>query len=106
MPVYWMLDVQAVKFWPTDYDLYLLLGFSLFSTIVAYVLSLRALKHMTAFASNLTFNLEPVYGCLLAALILKDYEQLNLGFYLGMAIILLAVFCKPILRGLRLISAN
>ncbi len=67
-------------------------------TTFAYVLALRALRHLSAFASNLTVNLEPVYGIVLAWLILQEHEELSPGFYLGVAIILLAVFSYPFLK--------
>lgn len=83
---------------PTAMDWVYLLILSLMCTTLAYVLSLNALKHITAFASNLAFNMEPVYGILLAAVLLKEYEQLNNDFYVGGFIIVAAVFMYPILK--------
>ncbi len=54
-----------------------LLVLSLLCTTLAYVLALRALNHLTAFASNLTVNLEPVYGILLAWILLRENEELT-----------------------------
>lgn len=81
---------------PTDW-LYLLV-LSLLCTTLAYVLALRSLKHLSAFASNLTVNLEPVYGIALAWIILGENEELTSGFYWGGAIILLTVFSYPLLK--------
>lgn len=67
-------------------------------TILPYSLSLKALRHISAFASNLTINLEPVYGVLLAGLFFREDKDLNSGFYIGVAIILLAVFGHPFLK--------
>lgn len=67
-------------------------------TNLAYTLSLRALRYLSAFASNLTVNLEPVYGIVLAWLLLNDQEELSTGFYWGVVVILLAVFSYPLLR--------
>ncbi len=67
-------------------------------TVLAYVLTLRALEFLSAFTVNLTINLEPVYGIILAAVILKEHEQLNTRFYLGCSIIILAVFLYPTLK--------
>ncbi len=86
------------SFLPQGMDWFYLLILSLLCTTLAYVLSLRALKHLSAFASNLTVNLEPIYGIILAALLLGDSKELNLGFYLGCGIILLAVFSFPYLK--------
>jgi len=86
------------KFVPQGLDWLYLLVLALLCTTLAYVLSLRALRHLSAFISNLTINLEPVYGILMAVFILKDNEELTPDFYLGGAIILLAVFSYPFLK--------
>ena len=74
-----------------------LLILALLCTTLAWVISLKALKHISAFSSVLIVNLEPVYGIILAAFILKDFEQLNIGFYIGSVIILGIVLLYPIL---------
>lgn len=89
---------EGVSFFPQGLDWLYLLILALLCTTLAYVLSLRALKHLTAFASNLTVNLEPIYGIVLAAILLGDSEELTFGFYMGCAIILLAVFSYPYLK--------
>ena len=71
---------------------------ALLCTTLAYILSLRALKHLSAFATNLVINLEPLYGILLAAAILKEYEQLTTNFYIGGGIILAIVMSYPYLK--------
>ena len=68
-----------------------------FCTSIAYVLSLNSLKELSAFVANLSINLEPVYGIILAALIFHESQDLNLSFYLGTSIILLAVLLHPII---------
>lgn len=83
-------------FWPQGWDWGYLVILALLCTTLAYVLSLRSLKELSAFAATLTVNLEPVYGIILAVLILKENEELNTNFYLGCGIILLAVFSYPL----------
>jgi drug/metabolite transporter (DMT)-like permease len=83
---------------PTPKDWVYLLVLALLCTTFAYVLALRSLHHLSAFASNLTINLEPVYGIILAWLILKDSEDVTLGFYLGGLIIIASVFSYPFFR--------
>ncbi len=83
---------------PSLSDWIYLLILSLLCTTFAYVLALKALHHLSAFASNLTINLEPVYGIILAWLILNDSEELTPGFYLGGLIIIASVFSYPFLR--------
>ncbi len=97
LPTYVWLVPEA-PFWPTLRDWVYLLVLSLLCTTLAYVLALRALNYLSAFAANLTVNLEPVYGIALAWLVLREYEELDSGFYWGVVIILLAVLSYPFLR--------
>ncbi|HMO37996.1 MAG TPA: DMT family transporter [Saprospiraceae bacterium] len=98
LPVYFLFAGEAIAIWPVGLDWLYLLVLSLLCTTLAYVLALRALRHLSAFASNLTINLEPVYGIVMAWIILKDHESLNQHFYWGVVIILLAVFSYPLLK--------
>jgi len=70
-------------FWPSTMDWVYLIILALLCTTLAYILSLRALKHVSAFVANLTINLEPVYGILLAIVLLNDHKELNPRFYMG-----------------------
>lgn len=75
-----------------------LLVLSLLCTTLAYVLAIRSLRYIPAFAFNLTINLEPVYGILLAWAMLDEHKSMDMKFYLGAAIITLAVFLYPKLQ--------
>ena len=88
----------GMAFWPSWWDLSLLLVLALLCTTLPYILSLRALHHLSAFAANLTINLEPVYGIILAWLLLNDNKELSPGFYWGVLIILAAIFSYPMMR--------
>jgi drug/metabolite transporter (DMT)-like permease len=83
-------------FLPTISDFWWLLVLSWFCTVLAFQLSMNALKKISAFTVNLTYNLEPVYGIFLAFIIYKENEQLGSSFYLGLGIILLAVVLQTI----------
>jgi hypothetical protein len=48
--------------------------------------------------TNFIFNLEPVYGVLLAAWLLQDYRELTTSFYIGGVGILLLVFMYPLFK--------
>lgn len=82
---------------PAWSDWLYLIVLSLLCTTLAYVLSLKALRYISAFNSNLIINLEPVYGILLAAMILKEHKSLNIQFYSGAVIIIAAVLAYPFL---------
>lgn len=67
-------------------------------TTFTNVFVLKSLKQLSAFASNLVFNFEPLYGIILAAVILKEYQQLNTQFYIGGGLIVAVVFLYPYLK--------
>ena len=82
-------------FVPAESDWFYLIFLALACTSLAYYLALLALKKLSAFETNLIINLEPVYGIILAIIILKEHHELNVRFYLGVVIILLVVFSYP-----------
>lgn len=67
-------------------------------TDYAYTASIYLMKRISAYAVNLTINLEPVYGMLLAVLVFKDEEVLTLQFYAGASLIILSVLLYPALN--------
>jgi drug/metabolite transporter (DMT)-like permease len=97
LPVYFYFDKTAV-FMPSPTDWIYLLILAIFCTNIGYLLATRSLKHLSAFATNLTVNLEPIYGIVLAVLILKENKDLPFSFYVGSATILVAVLSYPFLK--------
>ncbi len=97
MPIYLWVQPEAA-FWPRHADWWWLLLLAWVCTLLPFYLSLQAMRHITAFAVNLSLNLEPVYGILLAALIFQEHQQMGAGFYGGMCLILVAVFSHPFLK--------
>lgn len=76
---------------PTLSDSLWLLLFASVFTIVPFLLQLQALRHISAFTVNLTYNLEPVYTILLAMLLFGEAKQLGLSFWIGISLITFAV---------------
>ena len=76
---------------PTAADWLWLFILSWVCTIFTFYLYIRSLKKISAFTMNLTLTLEPVYGILLAFLLYKENENLSNWFYLGFALISVAV---------------
>jgi drug/metabolite transporter (DMT)-like permease len=70
-------------------------------TLIPFSLSLVALRELSAFASQLVVNLEPIYAIVLAALLLGERRELRARFYVGVAVVLAAVFIQPALALLR-----
>ncbi|MEM9587238.1 MAG: DMT family transporter, partial [Planctomycetota bacterium] len=56
-------------------------------TIVAYQQYVELLKRLPVFTINFANNLEPVYGIVLALILLGESERLSPGFYVGSAAI-------------------
>ena len=83
---------------PDQHDIVLLLLLSLVCTALPFTLAVHALRGMSAFSAQLAVNLEPVYAVALAALLLGDTRQLTPLFYVGVAILLAAVFLSPMLE--------
>ena len=96
LPFFFKIEPTAA-FLPSPTDWIYLLVLAVLCTNVAYLLATRTLRHLSAFATNLTINLEPVYGIMLAVVILKENKQLSAAFYIGAAVILAAVLSYPFL---------
>jgi drug/metabolite transporter (DMT)-like permease len=90
MPFYLYL-LPTAHWVPVKVDILWLLLLSWVCTILAMDLSLQALQKVSAFTQNLTLNLEPVYGILLAFVVYHENKYLSKWFYYGFALILLAV---------------
>jgi drug/metabolite transporter (DMT)-like permease len=65
------------NFLPGMGDLLWLLVLAWFCSVIAFRFSSHALKRLSAFTVNLTFNLEPVYGILLAFIVYRENELLS-----------------------------
>ncbi|MEM7571715.1 MAG: EamA family transporter [Bacteroidota bacterium] len=98
LPLFFIFQAGDAPFWPQPQDWLYLLVLALVCTTFTFFLSLRALRELSAFATNLSINLEPVYGIILAHFLLNDADELNGKFYIGALIILLGVFSYPFLK--------
>ncbi len=81
---------------PSSTDGFYILVLALLCTTLPFVLSMKALNKLSAFTSTLIVNLEPVYGILLAALLLGQHKELDPKFYLGVLLILIVVLIFPL----------
>ncbi len=84
---------------PQGRDLWLMALLCFACTLLPFALALKALHHMSAFGAQLAVNLEPVYAVLLSIWLLGEQHELSGRFYVGVIIILLAVFVYPLLQG-------
>lgn len=67
-------------------------------SVYAYTVGVELMRRMSVFTIQLTLNLEPIYGIIMAVIIFGEREKMNLNFYLGAAIILGGVLAYPILK--------
>ncbi len=67
-------------------------------TAYAFIASVHVMKWISPYTLILTTNLEPVYGIILALLILGDKEYMSPQFYFGAAIILVTVIINGLLK--------
>lgn len=68
-----------------------LLVLSWLCSVIAFQFSSNALKRLSAFTVNLTYNLEPVYGILLAFMVYNESKELSKWFYIGFGLIAIAL---------------
>jgi drug/metabolite transporter (DMT)-like permease len=83
---------------PNASDWFYISILALVCTVYAYSIAVELMKRISVFAINLTVNLEPVYGFVLAALFFNEHESMTSGFYIGTLVILLAVLAYPAIR--------
>ncbi|HRG93805.1 MAG TPA: DMT family transporter [Chitinophagaceae bacterium] len=86
-----------LSWFPTSYifpdlkDWLWLLVLAWLCSVVAFQFSAYALRKLSAFTVNLTFNMEPVYGIILAFLVYRENELLSKWFFIGFALIAAAL---------------
>ena len=86
----------AEYYLPTTSDWIWLLVLGWLCTVLTFILALQALKKLSPFTTSLAYNLEPVYGIILAFIIFKENKYLSSGFYYGLGLILLAVILQMV----------
>ncbi|BAO54116.1 DMT family transporter [Nonlabens marinus] len=67
-------------------------------TAYAFIASVKVMKFLSAYTIMLTINLEPVYGIILAFLILGDSEQMTPQFYIGALVIIGVIITNGIVK--------
>lgn len=95
---YFFAENQQLNLLPNGLDWIYLSILALVCTVYAFSVSVEIMKRLSAYTVNLTVNLEPVYGIILALMIFGESEEMNSQFYIGTAIILVAVISYPLLN--------
>jgi drug/metabolite transporter (DMT)-like permease len=99
-PVYLILwsESGSLQLQPTAADWFYIAILAWVCSVYAFATGINLTKKLSVFFIQLTLNLEPVYGILLALWIFGTREVMGFHFYLGTAIILLAVVVYPLLK--------
>ncbi len=97
LPLYTELFNKPLQLIPTWMDSFYLFILAVVCTVYAYSLSVKIMQKISPFMLNLTNNLEPVYGILLALLFFGEEEQMTTAFYIGTSVILFSVLSYPYL---------
>jgi drug/metabolite transporter (DMT)-like permease len=100
LPIYkmfWATDGE-LQLSPTQIDWLYISILAIVCSVYAYSLSVELMKKISVFTIQLALNLEPLYGIVMAVILLNEGKYLNTSFYIGTAIIFLAVLLYPYLR--------
>ncbi|MFY7901015.1 MAG: DMT family transporter [Chitinophagaceae bacterium] len=93
MPIYLSI-FPTKKIIPNVNDWFWLILLSWICTLGAMHLSLSALRKVSVFTQNLTLNLEPIYGIILAFIVYEENKYLGFSFYVGFTLIFLSVIIQ------------
>ncbi|CAN5862670.1 DMT family transporter [soil metagenome] len=91
---FYLNSYAASYYLPTWSDWGWLLVLAVLCTVVSFDLQLNALKKISAFTANLTYNLEPLYGIILAFIFFHENKLFHNEFFTGLGLILLAILLQ------------
>lgn len=100
LPVYKMTwaENELLRLAPAHMDWVYIAILSVVCSVYAYSTAVELMKKISVFLIQLSLNLEPVYGIIMAVIIFGDQEKMGLNFYIGTSVILMAVLLYPFLR--------
>ncbi len=89
-------EIQWVQVKPGWSDLVYLLILALLCTVLPYLRIVDLLRKFSAFTVNLSINMEPIYGILMAWAVFGEAEKMSVQFYAGAVLILLSLVLNVI----------
>ena len=75
-------------------------------TAYAFIASVYVMRYISPYTVVLTYNLEPIYGIILALLLFPESETMSSSFYIGAFIILGVVLLNGVLKNLKKFRKN
>ena len=91
------LDVLLIESYLSLNYLYIFL-LGIVCTAYAFIAAVYLLNYITPYTAVLAYNLEPIYGIILALIIFGESEQMSSNFYIGLMLILFSVFLNFYLK--------
>jgi drug/metabolite transporter (DMT)-like permease len=91
------LDIRFPEL-PSGMDFLYIAILAVVCSVYAFAVAVELMRRVSVFVIQLTLNLEPVYGIIMAVIIFGQQEKMDLNFYTGTLIILSAVIAHPVLR--------
>lgn len=88
---FYLKFTPSYNFLPTLQDAGWLIILAVLCTVLSFDLQLKALRKISAFTCNLMYNLEPLYGIILAFVFFGEGKSFHQEFYIGVALIILAI---------------
>jgi drug/metabolite transporter (DMT)-like permease len=100
LPLYknFLTEDHQLHLTPSWMDLIYIAAMAWACSVYAYTVALDLMKKVSVFLISLTLNLEPVYGIIMAVIVFGGSEKMNLNFYIGTMVILMAVLSYPLLK--------
>lgn len=95
VPIYAWIFPEA-NLIPSTSDMIMLPILGSLFTVCPFLLQLQALRHISAFTVNLSYNLEPIYSIVLAMIIFNEAQELDRAFWVGVLLIILSVVLQTI----------
>ena len=100
LPIYqhYWAEGNLLRLSPTLNDWIYIALLAWLCSVYGYSAGVELMKKVSVFFFQLTLNLEPVYGIIMAVLVFGESEQMNTKFYVGTLIILFAVLLYPMVK--------
>ena len=81
---------------PSANDIWALLLLGSVFTLIPFLLQIHALARLAPFTVNVTYNLEPVYSIIFAAILFGEAAEVGLYFWMGLALVIISVILQTI----------
>jgi len=75
-------------------------------TAYAFIAAVYVMKYISPYTVVLTYNLEPIYGIVLALFLFPETETMSSQFYIGAALILAAVLLNGLIKNRKTVKSK